>query len=101
MPSVTFTATTNRELVAAPGAGKFIRVWGYRISGKDSDAVLQLRSDTTPIETILTPASGVGGFGVATGKEPICDCEINKPLNLNTGGTTGVYAINVTYSVVG
>jgi hypothetical protein len=102
MLSYTVTATQAAELIAAPGASKFIRVLGYQIMGADSEATIQLRSATTPKATVLTPATGVGGISCPPGKEPYFDCAANEALNLNTGGASGlVLAVNVQYSIVG
>lgn len=100
MQSYTATKTTTAELIAAPGAGYFIRVWGYRISGQDTEATCQLRSAATPKETILTPETGVGGFSVPIGREPLFDCAINEALNFNSGGVTGTFATNISYTIV-
>lgn len=101
MLSFTATATGAQELVAAPAAGKFIRVLGYQVMGSDSEATVQLRSNTTPKATLLTPATGVGGISCPPGKEPYFDCAAAVALNFNTGGASGTWSVNVQYAIMG
>lgn len=101
MLTYTVTATTTTELLAAPGAGKFYRILGYQLMGKDADATCQLRSGSTAKATVLTPASGVGGISCPPGKEPYFDCTANEALNFNSGGVTATFAVNIQYAILG
>lgn len=101
MPSITAAPTTTQELLAAPGAGLWYRVWSYQIMGQDTAATVTLKSATNAKATVLTPTTGVGGLSCPPGREPYFDCGANEALNFNSGGATGTFAVNVVYTIMG
>lgn len=104
MPSicVQITGATTTELVPAPESGS-IAVWGYTLSGKNTNGTIELQSDGLRLSGAHFPSSGVAVLtqaGVSYRTEPYFLCAPQKALSAVTSAAGSVY-VNLSYSVVG
>lgn len=102
MPSVAILATASgsTSVVAAPGAGKKIRVWGYQITSRAAIDEVQLRSASTVMAYVESVAAAGGGICCppVTG-QPYFECAGNEALNVNLSAAGNV-GVNVQYDVL-
>lgn len=90
------SASGNNELVAAPGAGRFIRVLGYSLSSQGNVDVEFRSSNTTKVKYYLGTHTNIARFD----SEFVFDCAENEALNLNLSGVVAVGG-EVRYALVG
>lgn len=98
--AVVATASGDTEVIAAPGAGKFLRVHGYQISSRAALNEVQLRSATTPKAYTEAVAAAGGGVSCPPSKLPYFECAANEALNVNLSAAGNV-SVNVQYAIVG
>jgi hypothetical protein len=91
MPAVTFdvSSASTTALVAAPGAGRRVRVFGYRISA-DAAVKCTLKSGTTAREPIYATKAVGGGMIGTFSENGFWDCADNEALNLTTDASANV-----------
>jgi len=92
-------AGTQTEIVATPGAGKQIWVYGYDI-GFDAAGTMKWQSANTDLSEPIPRAQNGGSAPYSSNIDlPIFKCATNEALNITTvtAAVTGI----VTYRVVG
>ena len=96
-------SASTATIVAAPGAGKFIRVLGYQIvptSGTTPSVQWQDSNGPTALTGVMVASIGNDiNPGYAT--DGWFDVSVNGALNLVVGGTTPVVAGHVRYEIKG
>jgi hypothetical protein len=92
------TASGDQEIIAAPGAGRFIIVDGWQLMCA-AEVVLTWKSGSTALTGPMAFGDNTG-FGCLPGKVPYFMCAANEALNLNLSGTSQVGGV-VQYSVGG
>lgn len=103
MPSFSalITTATTTTLVAAPSAGQTIEVFAFDIVAKATDGTVELRTGSTRLHGIHTPATGVGGLSkpMAEGNTgPYFTCADATALTAVTSAAGSVF-INGTYRI--
>ena len=96
MPSVHLNTTTSQEVVAAPGAGKRVRVLGFDI-GAAGTVAPELRSAATAIWSSNMVAGGQAGHECSD--EWQLDCAANEALNLVSAGGVNLRG-SLTYCII-
>jgi hypothetical protein len=96
--AVSAASSGQNTVVAAPGAGKFIRVYGYVLVASSS-VTAKWQSNTTDLTGAM---SFTANSGVASGwaRDGWFDCNTNEALKLNLGGALQVSG-HVLYEVRG
>ena len=93
----TVTDVLAHELVATPGAGKRIRVYGYYVSS-DAAMLIKLRSGAT--DSLLELYLGAnGGLMNPPGKTQLFSCSENESLDV-IGSVASNFFVRVDYVIV-
>ncbi|MCC6419950.1 MAG: hypothetical protein IT429_17075 [Gemmataceae bacterium] len=104
MAFLTVSAATaaDHELVAAPGAGRRIRVAHYHLVAAGAVAI-QWKSGSTALSGAMTCAAGVphdAGLSPSEGHRPaVLECAAGEALNLALGGAVQVSG-HIVYEIV-
>lgn len=79
----------DNSLVAAPGAGFKIVVFGYQITNGGTANNVRFRSAANSVTSLKALAIN-GGTNVVPGERPLFECNANEALNINLSGATAV-----------
>lgn len=94
---ISTSASGATQLVAAPGAGLFIRVFGFSLSANGTvNAKFQSASTDMTGLYYLTQFGGV----VRQNEQCLFDCAANEALNINLSGAVAVGG-EITYAIIG
>jgi len=101
MPFASVLLADDGEVVAAPTAPRYIRVYGYSISSRTAINEVELRSAST-VKARTEACAQAGGVEtvMAPYKSHLFDCAAGENLNANLSAAGNV-AVNVLYSVEG
>lgn len=82
------SAQGNTEIIPAPGAGKFIRVFGYVLTSAGTVSATFVSGDDGDL---TGPMPMVAGTSIHTEYEDgLFDCGVNEALNINLSGAVAV-----------
>lgn len=79
--SVAVNLAASGAVLAAPGAGLRIRVWGYHLVCRVASDI-KFQSNATD-KTGPYPCTANGGLVAPQGQQPWFECAVNEALNLN------------------
>lgn len=100
MPTILVdTSTDGDTLVAAPGAGKFIRIVGCDLTSNGAVTVSLKSNTTTKWKTYATTNAG-GGAVLPLDESRDLDCDLNEPLKIGLSAVVAV-AGSLTYAIKG
>ena len=91
------SSSGDSQIVAAPGAGFKIVVFGYQIVNGGTANNVRFRSATNSITSLKALAIN-GGTNVKPGVIPLFECNANEALNINLSGATAV-GVDVQYLI--
>jgi hypothetical protein len=103
MPSLVVNSSTDgQQLVAAPGARRFIRVIGLDLTAGSAVAPVSLKSNNTTViwETQAMGGSSAGGIVLNVDRERTIDCNPNESLNLGLNTSVTVQG-TIEYIILG